>query len=182
MADDVMKTTRQEIKARIAVRKSASAYLRDALTPEERHALGVGAEADSLFGALVEVLRVEARARMTKSAISAERRSPLIAERYASTLARGIVRLLHLGTLPIPADLPLEGGAPKPWASVTKDVLHTAYMLGGVPALNTHDAHPGSRAGVFIVDLRDLSLFTTRDGKSVTSASVAARVAGKSKP
>lgn len=181
---DVMKTTKLEIKARLAVRKTASAYLRDLLTPEERHALGVGAEADSLFDACVVFLRDAARERMTKNALSAEQRSPLIGERYASTLARGIIRLLHSGTMPttFEASKPLAGGAPKAWASVSKDVLHTAYMLGGVPALDASDTHPGSRTGLFVVDLRDLSPFTTRDGKSVTAASVAARVAGKSKP
>lgn len=170
---NAMTTTAKEIKTRLAVRKTASAYLRDALTLDERHALGVASEADSLFDACVELLRVEARARMTKNALTAEQRSPLVGERYASTLARGLFALLNVSQ---------PGLNVKPWASVTKDVLHTAYMLGAVPALVASDAHPGSRTGLFVVDLRNLGDFAERSGPSITLASVAARVAGKAKP
>jgi len=97
-----------------------------------------------------------------------ERRVPLIGDRYATTLARGISDELAR---------PRAGS----WASVDRRDLERAYTIGSSPMLARHETHPGSRAGLIVVDLRDLDAFAGRDGKR-SELTVLARVKGDPKP
>lgn len=98
-------------------------------------------------------------------------RVPLIAPRYAKTLAESIHAALNAR----------GEGAAWAWGSVAMPALHSAYMSAGTATMSTHDAHPGSRAGVVIIDFRKLEDFAD-DAGTITAASVLARVRGEPKP
>lgn len=191
MTKNPMTTTAKEIKATNALKTAAGNHLRAALTLDERSALGVtfaqlGTDAPgTTFDALVETLRTLARTRIAEQRAAASSRSPLISARYADTLARGIVDLFtRCG--PRRAQYDANEALPtadklKPWASVSKDVLHANYMAGSIPRLAEHDAHPGSRAGTIVVDLRDAMAFATAKGVT-TPHSISERVNGSPSP
>jgi hypothetical protein len=150
-----------------AIEGYAGVFIRDALTIDERHALGINADGNT-FALTLKVLKDEATRRLMMARATALSRVPLIGERYQATLARGL-------------ELPLLKFASGAWASVSKPVIDTAYMTGGVPALTLTDQHPGSRAGLFVVDLRDRSHFQDARGNT-TPESILARVAGRAVP
>lgn len=164
--------TAKEIRATNKRKLALADFIAERLSIEERAALSLDmvASRELLADAVVELLRAEATKRVAAKRADAVRRSPLVEARYAATLTRGIVdslsRAMSTGTL---------------WLSVSKSVLHTAYMTGSIPALTLTERHPGSRAGVLVVDFRNRSDFADAKG-SITPTSIAARVKGDPKP
>lgn len=175
---NAMTKTANEIKALTRLKREAGTLLRQLLTIDEQHALGILTDG-ATFDFCATLLRDLAKARIESKRISADQRMPLIGERYQKVLARGLAHAMGV-TQATPRSLasPELGFA---WVSIAKPTLNTAYMIGSVPALTTHEAHPGSRSGVFIIDLRDLGPFASHAG-FITLASIAARVEGKAKP
>jgi len=95
-----------------------------------------------------------------------ERRSPLISEELATSLARGIFAALTE---------PAATGAA--WLGTTKKALAEAQRFVRTPYLDRYMKHPGSAAGVVLVDVRDCAHFMSK-GK-LTYESVLARVTGR---
>lgn len=154
------------------VKLAAGAMIRAALSPEQQTMLGLLDDATAL-DMVVELIRDDAKAKQEAARRKAAARVPLVAPRYAKTLAQGILATLtaHAGAKTVPA----------PWASLAQSALHASYMAASVPTLSTHDAHPGSRAGVVMVDMRKPEEFSTSAGE-LTFASVLARVTGEPRP
>lgn len=156
----------------------AGAALRAALGDEDLATLGFAlddsAEAPSpqfVFARVLDFLRSEAEAKREAARKNAAKRVPLIAPRYAPTLATAIhSTLTHRSAKDAFT-----------WASIATAALHGAYMSGAPVVLSTHDAHPGSRSGVIIVDCRTPDDFADEKG-NITGASVLARVKGEPKP
>lgn len=169
--------TKKEIAATKKTKVAVARFVTQRLTVPERAALGFAGDAsgahvlERVADEIVETLRTLAQSRIATKRNEAERRSPLVEARYAKTLANGISRAL-LGLTKV------EGAQ---WASITRNALHSAYMLGSNLDMTTSSAHPGSRAGVLVVDLRKVEDFAGQDGV-VTSASILARVRGEPKP
>jgi len=180
-----MKTTAAEIRATNKLKAAVGDFFRSRLSVDELHVLGVNATTPALADELVEMLLREAHTKKEERRKLAAARSPLIGERYAVTLARSLAIEL-VGVLRVQRFVEQVREARHlaglgPWASVTKDALHLAYMRGSPQHLHVTPAHPGSREGLFVVDLRDLSTFATRDGY-ITLASITARVTGAAQP
>jgi len=181
--------TAAEIRATNKVKKVVGDFFAARLTVDELHALGVvdkpyGLAADmTLADQLVELMMRAAHAKKEERRKLAEARSPLIGERYCVTFARGVARALGVLTTlgEVKRDLASIDERSFQWASISKEDLHRAYMANAAPALALTTAHPGSRAGLFVIDLRDLRQFADRvDVLSV--ASIAARVNGAPRP
>lgn len=160
-----------------SAREVFGAVLAEKLSLDDRATLGLYNSVAGAAGFMktaddaLELLRTLAAERRAAARASAERRTPLISTRYARTLALSLHRLFAVPAVP----------AARPWASVAKADLHAAYMSGAAAPMLTYDAHPGSRAGLYVVDLRTPSDFADRDGV-VTEASCLARVKGDPKP
>ncbi len=161
-----MKTAKKPTKNELRL---AGVVLAVAVGPEDLATLAL----DGSFATFAAYLKGEASALRESRRKKAAARVPLVAPRYAKTLAQGILAMLaaHVAAKTQPA----------PWASLAQPALHAAYMAGSVPTLSTHDAHPGSRAGVVMVDLRKPEEFSTAAGE-LTFASVLARVTGEPRP
>lgn len=176
-----LKTTKAEIRARNAQLLTVAHVVTELLTIDERRALGLrlawaGDESGLEVGrAVLNCLRAQAASVNSAKRAAASARSPLIGERHVATLARGIEAVIKRTTV---GGREAYSEVPQ-WAWCARTVLDTAYMLGGIPQMETSDTHPGSRAGVVVVDLRDVATEFGDAKKQVTLASITARVGGK---
>lgn len=183
--------TKAVIRRTNKVKQVVGHFVGERLSIEERAALGlnnsvVGAASDvKRADDVVELLRKLAAERLAAKRAEAVSRSPLIAERFQATLARSIARALGIGgafatTSPTIDEARAFIGSAQ-WGRVEKTTLQTAYMTGGPAEVKLTEAHPGSAAGVVVVDLRDLAHFATTDGR-ITPGAVLAKVKGAPRP
>lgn len=186
---NAIEQTKGEVRLTNKVKQVVGHFIGERLTIEERAALGlnnsvVGAASDVKRGDdVVELLRKLAAERIAAKRDEALARSPLIAERFQSTLARSIARAFAVGPVSVSRTVDSARGqlGAAQWGRVVKSALQTAYMTGGPAEVALSEAHPGSASGVVVVDLRDLAAFADRDGL-ISAPSILARVKGAPRP